>query len=90
MRVQVLYFGFLKDVFGREREEVELADGDRMQSLLDLLRARGGSVENLGRSVALAVNQEYVQADAALKDGDEVALLPPVSGGLEEGGSDAG
>jgi molybdopterin converting factor small subunit len=37
-------------------------------------------------SIAVAVNQEYAKADVVLKDGDEVALLPPVSGGLEGSG----
>jgi molybdopterin converting factor small subunit len=34
-------------------------------------------------SIAVAVNQEYARAEVALRDGDEVALLPPVSGGIE-------
>ena len=36
-------------------------------------------------SIAVAVNQEYVQRSAVLREGDEVALLPPVSGGSKEG-----
>jgi len=81
MRVQVLYFGILKDVFGLERDQVELADGGSVEMLTDLLRLRSGVGEGLWRSVAVAVNQEYVRGSVVLRDGDEVALLPPVSGG---------
>ena len=79
MRVRVLYFGVLKDVCGCEREELELADG---ASVADLLRGyRGRFAEGFWDSIAVAVNQEYAGGGDLLKDGDEVALLPPVSGG---------
>lgn len=89
MRLHVLYFGVLKDVFGAERDEVEMVDGGSVAMLTDLLRERGflrsGIDESLWRSVAVAVNQEYVRGSVVLRDGDEVALLPPVSGGAKEG-----
>jgi molybdopterin converting factor subunit 1 len=85
MRVAVLYFAVLKDVFGREREELELPAGATVSGLLELLRERAARAT--GRrsldSIAVAVNQEYARADAVLEDGDEVALLPPVSGGCQ-------
>jgi molybdopterin converting factor subunit 1 len=84
MRVDVLYFAVLKDVFGREREELELPAGATVSRLLELLREREvpGVTGRFWDSIAVAVNQEYARADAVLEDGDEVALLPPVSGGL--------
>ena len=82
MRVRVLYFAVLKDVFGREREELELAPGATVKRLLAGLAERGTGVPGkLWDSMAVAVNQEYAQGDVVLRDGDEVALLPPVSGG---------
>jgi molybdopterin converting factor subunit 1 len=82
MRVRVLYFAVLKDVFGREREELELSDGATVKGLLEGLAERGtGVAGRLWDSIAVAVNQEYAQGDVVLRDGDEVALLPPVSGG---------
>ena len=81
MRVRVLYFGVLKDVFGGESEMVELADG---ASVADLLRVCGGlwtGSAGLWDSIAVAVNQEYARTGDVLREGDEVALLPPVSGG---------
>jgi molybdopterin converting factor subunit 1 len=79
MRVRVLYFGVLKDVAGGSRAEMELEEG---ASVADLLaRHRGQETAAVWDSIAVAVNQEYARAEDVLKDGDEVALLPPVSGG---------
>ena len=81
MRVCVLYFGVLKDVVGRGRSEMELAEG---ASVAELLEAHRGLAKGpIWESIAVAVNQEYARAGDVLKDGDEVALLPPVSGGIE-------
>jgi molybdopterin converting factor subunit 1 len=93
MQVRVLYFGVLRDVAGAAEETVELADGATVGDLLGLLRARTsnggmdhgteeGLSERLWRSLAVAVNREYGSASIVLREGDEVALLPPVSGGL--------
>jgi molybdopterin converting factor subunit 1 len=81
MRVQVLYFGILKDVAGQEREEIELAAGSSVDAVLGLMKARGMAQAGVWESVAVAVNQEYVRSTTLLQDGDEIALLPPVSGG---------
>ena len=91
MRVKVLYFGVLRDVFGGSDEVAELADGATVGELLGLLRGRTSNdwmateqskTEQLWRSVAVAVNREYGSASIVLRDGDEVAILPPVSGGV--------
>jgi molybdopterin converting factor subunit 1 len=81
MRVNVLYFGVLKDIFGRQREEMELDEPATVEEVLEECRVRGVASPKLMASLAVAVNQEYAKAEAPLKDGDEVALLPPVSGG---------
>lgn len=91
MRVKVLYFGMLKDRFGAAVEQVELPGEGSVGELLGLLRRRTsnplmskeacGADEQLWRSLAVAVNREYAQPSMVLRDGDEVALLPPVSGG---------
>lgn len=95
MRVTVLYFGVLRDLFGAADQMVELADGIAVGDLLRILRGRASNHatgdmrerdEQLWRSLAVAVNREYGSASIVLRDGDEVALLPPVSGGsFEEG-----
>jgi molybdopterin converting factor subunit 1 len=81
MRVRVLYFGVLKDVAGGSRAEMELKEGASVADLLAQHRGQGTGAGSVWDSIAVAVNQEYARAEDVLKDGDEVALLPPVSGG---------
>jgi molybdopterin converting factor subunit 1 len=88
MRVCVLYFGVLKDLVGHGRSEMDLAEGASVAELLEAHRGLAKGQESIWESIAVAVNQEYARAGDLLKDGDEVALLPPVSGGVD--GSDDG
>jgi molybdopterin converting factor small subunit len=81
MRVCVLYFGVLKDVMGRSRTVMEVAEGSSVAELLAV--HRGLATGFAWDSIAVAVNQVYARTDCLLKDEDEVALLPPVSGGAE-------
>jgi molybdopterin converting factor subunit 1 len=83
MRVCVLYFGVLKDLVGHGRSEMDLAEGASVAELLEAHRGLGKGQASLWDSIAVAVNQEYARAGDVLKDGDEVALLPPVSGGCK-------
>ncbi|WP_353069466.1 MoaD/ThiS family protein [Tunturibacter empetritectus] len=80
--MRVLYFGVLKDVFGRSGEDLELTDGASVADLIAGCRGRAVGAAGVWDSMAVAVNQEYAQGVDVLKDGDEVALLPPVSGGV--------
>jgi molybdopterin converting factor subunit 1 len=82
MRVVVLYFSVLKDVVGQSRVVTELEEGSSVAELLALHRGVGTAAGSVWDSIAVAVNQEYAQIGDVLKDGDEVALLPPVSGGI--------
>jgi molybdopterin converting factor subunit 1 len=81
MRIRVLYFGVLKDAFGCESEELELVEGATVADLLGAFRGREVGPKGFWDSIAVAVNQEYAKAGDVLKEGDELALLPPVSGG---------
>jgi molybdopterin converting factor subunit 1 len=81
MRITVLYFGVLKDVIGHRSVVMELTEGASVGELLALHSGSGRA--SVWNSIAVAVNQEYARAEDVLKDGDEVALLPPVSGGIE-------
>ena len=80
MRVRVLYFGVLKDVMGHGSVLMDVPDGASVAELLALHRK--SNADSVWDSIAVAVNQEYARGTDVLKDGDEVALLPPVSGGL--------
>ncbi len=82
MQVRVLVFGILKDSFGVGEQLMELPEGARAGDLLDRLeQAANPALRELWPRLAVAVNHEYAQRSRALEAGDEVALLPPVSGG---------
>lgn len=81
MQVRVLYFGALKDIFHREEDAVSLPPGATVSTLLDHYRAVAPEQSGFWSILAVAVNQEYARPDQLLADDDEIALLPPVSGG---------
>ncbi|HEV7362940.1 MAG TPA: molybdopterin converting factor subunit 1 [Solirubrobacteraceae bacterium] len=84
MVVSVRLFAMLREAARRDQLDVELADGATAGDLVDAVaRDAGlGAVVQPGR-VVVAVNREYVPAGHPLQDGDEVALIPPVSGGAD-------
>lgn len=81
MHVRVLLFGVLKDLFPEGIESVEVPAGATVATLLDHFRTLAPQQQALWASLAVAVNQQYAGLTQPLMDGDEVALLPPVSGG---------
>jgi molybdopterin synthase catalytic subunit/molybdopterin converting factor small subunit len=81
MRVRVLLFGQLKDIVGRYEDSLDLESGARISAVMAHYSASYPGFEGLTRSIACSINQEYAQGSAVLKEGDEVGLLPPVSGG---------
>jgi len=83
MRVNILYFGTLKDLFTKAQEPFDLPDGATVEALFSLLRARTSKQNDIWRTLAVAVNRDYVTSATVLREGDEIALLPPVSGGAE-------
>jgi molybdopterin converting factor subunit 1 len=92
MRVRVLFFGVLKELAGKSSERVEVRDGASVADLLEHYAAQIPRMKEASASLAVAVNQRYAGAETLLKPDDEVALLPPVSGGSVEaaGGTPAG
>ena len=81
MKVRVLYFASVRDIAGTTEETLELEAGTKTQDLLEALIRTHPELKGLEPSLAISVNQEYAARDAPLADGDEVALIPPVSGG---------
>ena len=84
MKVEVLFFGLAHDLTGLARERLDLAEG---VSVLDLRRHyedRFPRLRELADSLLAAVNEEMVSPSQVLRDGDEIAFMPPVSGGTGE------
>jgi molybdopterin converting factor subunit 1 len=83
MRIELLYFGILQDFFATSSHTVELPTDSTVDTLLNLLQESTSNRFEAWSTLAVAVNREYAQPSTVLHDGDEVALLPPVSGGAQ-------
>lgn len=81
MIVRSLFFAQYRDFAGADEIAVELPDGARVADLVASLRAGGNGLSKLPAAPVVAVNMDYARIDAALRDGDEVAFIPPVAGG---------
>ncbi|HET7035067.1 MAG TPA: molybdenum cofactor biosynthesis protein MoaE [Thermomicrobiaceae bacterium] len=81
MRVTVRYFAAIREAIGARGETRELPEGTSAGQLVDLLVADYPAIDPLRRSSALMINHAYAPPEQTLREGDEVALIPPVSGG---------
>ena len=81
MRVKVLFFGRLREVAGKSEEIVDVPQGALIEQLFKLCAARKPELATFRSSVVASLNLEFVQWNTALHADDEVAFLPPVSGG---------
>jgi molybdopterin converting factor subunit 1 len=83
MRVHVLFFGRLKEIVGSAEDHAELSEGARVEDLFARYGNRFPELARYRSSVVASVNQEFAEWRAPLASGDEVAFLPPVSGGQQ-------
>jgi molybdopterin synthase catalytic subunit len=81
MRIRVLLFGQLKDITGRPEETLDLPAGATLGDLREHYSGQFPRFRAIAGSLACSVNQEYASVSTVLHEGDEVGLLPPVSGG---------
>jgi MoaE-MoaD fusion protein len=88
MQVQILFFGMLKDLTGRDRDLLTLPEHATLGDVVIHYEEITPRLGELAASIAISVNQEFAGPDSRLKDGDEIAFLPPVSGGSTVSESD--
>jgi molybdopterin converting factor subunit 1 len=81
VRIRVLFFGVLRDIVGLREDSLDIPEGGRLESVFELYAGRFPRLRGMAASVVLALNQEFSTPSAPLAEGDEVAFLPPVSGG---------
>ncbi len=81
MRVRVLFFGILKDIVGRPEESLEIDPHSTLASLFDTYAARFETLRDKRPSILFARNREFATPETTLTENDEIAFLPPVSGG---------
>jgi molybdopterin synthase catalytic subunit len=73
----------LKDLVGRATDEADMADGATLGAVFERYAERAPRLRELASSIVIARNQQFADVSTVVEDGDEIALLPPVSGGLE-------
>ena len=81
MWVEVLFFAAARDAAGQPAARLEVPDGTSVRRALELLGSRYPDLRALTPSLRLAVNEEFAATELVLRDGDCLALIPPVSGG---------
>ena len=85
--VSVLFFGAARDAVGRDQVELAFTGHTKAADAFEQIRERYPSLRRFGPSLLFALNQEYIQGDRLnreVRDGDELAIFPPVSGGSQE------
>jgi len=85
MQIHVLFFGVLKDLVGRSSESLDLPEDAQVRDVLAYYARQVPKLGPMLPALAFSVNQEYSTAERVLAAGDELALLPPVSGGAPAG-----
>jgi len=81
MSIRVLFFASLADVVGGRERYVESAEVTDVISVFNKFAAEFPTMETHRASTLFALNSEFARPDIAVRDGDEIAFLPPVSGG---------
>ena len=90
MKVRVRLFASAREAVGQGEVEAELGEGATVAQLLERLGATYPRLTPLAPSLLVAVNREYRGRDVSLREGDEVGIIPPVSGGGEESAKSSG
>ena len=78
--MKVLAFGIIKDIFNNTETSIAVKGGDRIDVLKNMLEEKYPRLKELG-SYMIALNNEYASANDIINENDEVAIIPPVSGG---------
>jgi molybdopterin synthase catalytic subunit len=81
VKVRLLFFAVLREIAGRSEQVVELPEGSSTGDVWQRLRTEHGALREYIQPPMIAVNESYVGIDELLRDGDELAFIPPVAGG---------
>lgn len=80
MKYKINLFGITRDIVGNNTTEIEMSQSADVQAVLGQLKINYPKLTDI-KSLLVAVNSEYAESDLILSENDEIALIPPVSGG---------
>jgi molybdopterin converting factor subunit 1 len=80
MKYKINLFGITRDIVGGNITEIEMSQSADVQTVLSKLKTNYPKLKDI-KSLLVAVNSEYAESDLVLSENDEIALIPPVSGG---------
>jgi len=80
MEIQLLFFGITTDLVGKKSMSLNVIDNTSITELKRILMTRFSALKNI-HDFAIAVNEDYAEDELIIKNGDVVAIIPPVSGG---------
>ena len=81
MKVRLLLFAVLRDITGKSEAELSLAEGTRAADVWQSMRHEYPPLAEYTQPPLVAINEAYARPETALRDGDELAFIPPVAGG---------
>lgn len=81
VQIKLLYFAVLRDIIGKRDAVVTLPEGTTALEVWQRLKDEHGDLNRFDRPPMIAVNQTYARGEEPLRDGDELAFIPPVAGG---------
>lgn len=81
MKVRVLFFSQLKEAVGASERQMEIAEGTTIADLLTSLYDASPRLRDWDRSILVGAGVEFVERDYTIRNGDEIAIMPPVQGG---------
>ena len=81
MKINVLFFAMIREKFKKDQDEFEFFEGEDVETFTRRILGPHFETDQFLKSLGIAVNQEYVSKNYLLREGDEVAWIPPVAGG---------
>jgi molybdopterin converting factor subunit 1 len=81
MKIRLLYFAVLRDITGTPESSLDLPEGARAADVWQTLRRQYAKLADYTQPPLIAINESYATPDSLLRDGDELAFIPPVAGG---------
>jgi molybdopterin converting factor subunit 1 len=81
MKVRLLFFAVLRDIAGTDTRDLALTEGTTARDVWQSLRSQYAKLADYAQPPMIAVNETYAGPETVLRDGDELAFIPPVAGG---------